>query len=106
MGLGILSVEKELGLEKDFRIGDFEDILITMRRLDVSATGDGVQELLRLAQVKPGENAGLSDLIGMVGPLMPIRGLSISRVREPADRVVGLTCRINWLVVFYEWLNK
>lgn len=99
-------MEKELGLKKDFRTGDFEDILITMRKLDMSATSDGIQELLRLAQVKPGENAGLSDLIGMVAPLIPTRGSSISRVWKPADKVVGLTCRIDGLVVFYERLNK
>lgn len=31
-----------LPIEEDFRIGDFENILAAMRRLGVSATGDGV----------------------------------------------------------------
>lgn len=94
MGFGILPVEKRLGLEQDFRIGDLEDILATMRRLDVSPTGGGVQELLRLAQVHPGENAGFSHLIGIVAPIMPIRSSSILRMRKPADTVVGLNCHI------------
>lgn len=75
MGFGILPVEKRLGLEQDFRIGDLEDILATMRRLDVSPTGGGVQELLRLAQVHPGENAGFSHLIGIVA-LIRLLGLT------------------------------
>lgn len=106
MRFGILPVEKSLGLEQDFRIGNLEDILATMRRLDVSPTGEGVQELLRLAQVQPGENAGFSDLIEIVASIMPIRSPSILRVRKPAERVVGLNCHMEGPIVFYERLKR